>query len=60
MVGSIPKPSYSIQKEGTVVVQIKVDQYGNVTEAIAGVEGTTVTDKALWQAARNAEKGEGK
>ena len=54
VVGSIPKPSYSIQKEGTVVVQIKVDQYGNVTEAIAGVEGTTVTDKALWQAARNA------
>jgi len=31
-----------------------VDQYGNVTEAIPGAEGTTVTDKNLWNAARNA------
>jgi len=31
-----------------------VDQYGNVTEAIPGAEGTTVTDKTLWNAARNA------
>ena len=37
-----------------VVVQIKVDQYGNVKEAIPGVEGTTVTDKNLWNAARKA------
>ena len=48
------KPSYSAQLAGTVVVQIKVDQYGNVTEAIPGAEGTTVTDKNLWNAARNA------
>ena len=30
------------------------NQYGEVTEAIAGAEGTTVTDKTLWTAARNA------
>lgn len=54
VIGSLPKPSYGIQAEGTVVVQIKVDQYGNVTEAIPGAEGTTVTDKELWKAARNA------
>ena len=54
VVGSLPKPTYSTQLEGTVVVQVKVDQYGNVTEAIAGAEGTTVTDKTLWNAARNA------
>ena len=54
VVGSLPKPAYNAQLEGTVVVQIKVDQYGNVTEAVAGVEGTTVHDATLWNAARNA------
>ena len=54
VVGTLPRPTYNAQMEGTVVVQIKVDQYGNVTDAIAGVEGTTVTDKGLWSAARAA------
>ncbi len=54
IVGSLPKPTYGVQAEGTVVVQIKVDQYGNVVEAIPGVEGTTITDRTLWTAARNA------
>ena len=54
VVGTLPKPSYNAQLEGIVVVQVKVDQYGNVTEAIPGVEGTTVTDRSLWNAARAA------
>lgn len=54
VVGSLPKPSYTTQVEGIVVVQVKVDQYGTVTEAIPGAEGTTVTDKTLWNAARSA------
>lgn len=55
VLGTLPKPSsYSIHVEGHVVVQIKVNQYGEVTDAIPGVEGTTVTDKNLWSAARNA------
>ena len=54
VVGSLPKPAYGAQAEGTVVVLVKIDPYGNVTEAIPGVEGTTVTDKGLWTAARNA------
>ncbi len=54
VLGTLPKPSYSAQSEGRVVVQIKVNQYGEVTDAIPGVEGTTVTDKNLWNAARNA------
>ena len=54
VVGSLPKPSYNAQIEGVVVVQVKVDQYGNVTEAVPGVEGTTVADKGLWNAARAA------
>lgn len=54
VLGTLPRPSYNTQVEGIVVVQIKVDQYGNVTEAIPGAEGTTVADKSLWNAARNA------
>ena len=54
VVGSLPKPSSDTHLDGTVVVQVKVDQYGNVTEAIPGVSGTTLTDKGLWNAARSA------
>lgn len=52
--GTLPRPSYPVQKAGTVVVDVWVDNYGNVQKAIAGVEGTTVTDKDLWQEARKA------
>ena len=54
VMGSLPKPESSSQMSGKVVVTIKVDQYGNVTEAIPGAEGTNVTEKGLWNAARNA------
>ena len=52
--GLVPPPDYPVQASGTVVVRIWVDQYGTVQRAMAGSEGTTVTDKALWNAARNA------
>ncbi len=55
--GSLPRPSYPVQKSGTVVVEIWVDQYGTVQKAVAGADGTTVTDKSLWQAARKAALG---
>ncbi len=55
--GTLPRPSYPVQKSGTVVVEIWVDQYGTVQKAVAGAEGTTVTDKDLWQAARKAALG---
>ena len=54
VMGTLPKPSTLSQMEGSVVVTIKVDQYGNVVEAIPGGNGTTVTDKSLWESARNA------
>lgn len=55
VLGTIPLPKSSSGKfEGVVVVQIKVNQYGEVTEAISGSEGTTVTDKSLWTYCRNA------
>ena len=55
--GTLPRPSYPVQNSGTVVVEIWVDNYGNVQKAVAGIEGTTVTDKELWQAARKAALG---
>lgn len=54
LVGSVPRPTYTVKESGTVVVAIWVDNYGNVTKAQAGAEGTTVTSKELWTAARNA------
>lgn len=54
VVGTLPKPAYSVQKSGIVVVDILVDRYGNVTSAVPGGAGTTVSDKTLWEAARKA------
>ena len=33
---------------------ITVNQYGIVTQAVPGADGTTVTDQTLWAAARKA------
>ena len=54
VVGTLPKPAYSVQKGGTVVVDILVDRHGNVTSAVPGGTGTTVSDKTLWESARKA------
>ena len=53
-VGGLKKPAYNVQKEGTVVVKITVNQNGEVIEAIPGEPGTTVSDKTLWNEARKA------
>ena len=55
--GTLPRPTFGVQAEGTVVVDIWVDNYGQVQKAVAGAEGTNVTDKTLWQAARKAALG---
>ena len=55
--GTLPRPNYSVQESGKVVVKIWVDNYGNVQKAVAGAEGSTVTDKNLWNAARKAALG---
>lgn len=52
--GSLPRPSAPGQQVGKVVVDIWVDNYGIVQKAVAGAEGTTVTDKDLWNEARKA------
>lgn len=50
----LKRPAYTVQESGVVVVDIWVDQYGKVTKAVPGADGTTVTDKSLWNAARKA------
>lgn len=55
--GVLPVPSYDGTVSGTVVVQVWVDNYGQVQKAVAGVEGTTISDQAIWQAARKAALG---
>lgn len=54
VVGSLPLPSYNVQKTGRVVVKITVDRDGKVTSAIPGDVGTTVNDRSLWNAAKQA------
>ena len=53
-VGNLPRPVYNVQESGTVVVDIWVDNYGNVVRAVPGGDGTTVLDKTLHAAARSA------
>ena len=53
-VGNIPRPVYNVQESGIVVVDIVVDNYGNVVRAVPGGDGTTVLDKTLYAAARKA------
>ena len=54
VMGSLPFPDYTVNKEGRVVVRIMVNQYGKVTNAVPGASGTTVQDKSLWDAAEKA------
>lgn len=53
-VGNLPHPVYNSQESGVVVVDIWVDNYGNVVKAVPGGDGTTVDDKTLFTAARKA------
>lgn len=54
IVGSLPKPQYTTNNAGMVVVEIIVDRSGNVIKATALVQGSTVQDDALFKAAEKA------
>ncbi len=51
---SYPKPEYKQQVEGVVVVEVTVDKDGKVTQAVAGVKGSTTLNEDLLEAARKA------
>lgn len=53
-VQSLPVPKYDSQQEGRVVVRISVDRNGRVTQATAGVQGSTNLDQYLLRVAREA------
>lgn len=54
LVGTLPRLTKNSAIDGTVVLSIKVDQYGNVIEAIPGEEGTTINNDSVLNATRSA------
>lgn len=50
----LPKPEYTTQSQGRVIVSIRVNRQGQVTRATAGARGTTTSDRVLWAAAESA------
>jgi len=54
MVVKPPKIDNLTQKKGTVVVDISVNKYGNVTKATPGAPGSTTNDEYLYTKAKQA------
>ena len=54
IVGSIPYLTSTGSIEGVVVLDIWVDQYGNITRASSSTEGTTIDNTRALSAARDA------
>ncbi len=51
---SIPKPEYTSQEQGVIVVEIVVNKRGDVIDARVGARGTTISDQNLWNKAYQA------
>lgn len=56
LIGALPKPVYSVQEEGRVIIEIHVDQKGNVTKVLHISRGSTTTNRELVSAAERAAK----
>lgn len=54
--GGLPKPSYSGNDQGTIVVNIRVDRNGNVTDANIDNSKTNIGDKSMRDASIAAAK----
>ena len=54
LIGGLPKPKNDFKQDGEVVVQISVDAYGKVTEAV--MIGGTISDKTTIDLAIDAAK----
>lgn len=52
----LPGPTATSTKNGNIVVEIRVDQEGNVVSAKAGVRGTTLWDTNLFRRCEQAAK----
>lgn len=53
---SLPEPTATSSENGSIVVEIRVDQEGNVVFAKAVWKGTTLGDKNLWRLCEQAAK----
>ena len=51
---ALPKPDYNSNKQGTVVVKIWVDKQGRVIRCDAPDKGSTLTDQAMVERAKQA------
>lgn len=56
VVGSLPKPTYAANVSGKVIVDITVDDYGNVKTASYRAQGSTTNNSQLTAAAIEAAK----
>ena len=54
--GRLPKPAYTANEEGIVVVRVTVDRNGNVTSASYQAKGSTTTSQKLINAAVKAAR----
>ena len=54
--GTLPVPNYNTDKDGDVVVRIKVDRDGNVVAVEAPVKGSTTSDRSMVEAAKQAAR----
>ena len=55
LIGTLPRPSFSAQVEGTIVVQITVDPLGKVISTGLGA-GTTISDYEMRESAMKAAR----
>ena len=53
--GSLPRPAYSIQEEGVIVIDITVNKNGSVISAIIG-KGTNIDNASMRQSALEAAR----
>jgi colicin import membrane protein len=51
---SLPKPNFPGNEAGVVVVEVTVNKFGKVTDALPGIKGSTTMDSELLEAARKA------
>jgi len=51
---SLAKPTYISQEQGKIVVSIKVNRQGKVTQAVAGAKGTDISELNLRKQAEDA------
>ncbi|MFO7865071.1 MAG: TonB family protein [Salinivirgaceae bacterium] len=54
--GKLPKPTYTANESGTVVVRVTVDRNGNITSASYQAKGSTTTSQNLIKAALDAAR----